>query len=493
MGLEDREGRKTGRSYATRGGIGKPLATGAAARSRCRLGPRPDAPGGAMPAIRLTTEVPGPRSRELMARRDAAVPRGPFHATPVFAARGAGARVEDVDGNVFLDFAGGIGCLNVGHANPAVVAAATAQLAKLTHGCFHVTPYEGYVRLAERLNARVPGQFPKKTLFANSGAEAVENAVKVARAATGRPAVLAFEDGFHGRTLLAMSLTSKVHPYKAGFGPFAPEVYRVPYAYCYRCSYHLSYPACRVGCVDAIEDVFKRYVAAEQVAAVIVEPVLGEGGFVVPPAEFLPRLRELTARHGVLLIADEVQTGFGRTGRLWAVEHTGVVPDVLIAAKSIAGGLPLSSVTGRAELMDAPGVGGLGGTFGGNPVALAAAHAVLDQMESGELLARAARIGEAFSARAARWRERYALVGDVRGLGAMWAIELVEDRAGRAPAKDATAAVARRCWERGLLTITAGTFGNVLRTLMPLVIADDELAEGLDVLEGALAEAAGAA
>jgi 4-aminobutyrate aminotransferase/(S)-3-amino-2-methylpropionate transaminase len=443
-----------------------------------------------MPAIQLKTEVPGPRSRELMARREAAVPRGPFHATPVFVARGKGARIEDVDGNVFLDFAGGIGCLNVGHANDAVVKAASEQLGKLTHGCVHVTPYESYVRLAERLNAGVPGAFPKKTLFANSGAEAVENAVKIARAATGRPAVLAFEDGFHGRTLLAMSLTSKVHPYKAGFGPFAPEIYRAPYAYCYRCSYHLSHPSCAVACVDALEEVFKRYVGAEQVAAVIVEPVLGEGGFVVPPGEFLPRLRALTARHGILLIADEVQTGFGRTGTLWAVEHSGVVPDILIAAKSMAGGLPLSSITGRAELMDAPGVGGLGGTFGGNPVSLAAAHAVLDQMESGELFARARRIGEAFAARAALWRERYRVVGDVRGLGAMWAVELVKDRATKDPAKDEAGAVARRCWERGLVTITAGTFGNVIRTLMPLVIADDELAEGLEVLEGALAEAA---
>jgi 4-aminobutyrate aminotransferase/(S)-3-amino-2-methylpropionate transaminase len=424
-----------------------------------------------------------------MARRDAAVPRGPFHATPVFIARGQGARLEDVDGNVFLDFAGGIGCLNVGHANDAVVAAASEQLRRMTHGCVHVTPYESYVRLAERLNAKVPGDFPKKTLFANSGAEAVENAVKIARAATGRPAVLAFEDGFHGRTLLAMSLTSKVHPYKAGFGPFAPEIYRVPFAYCYRCSYHLSYPGCRVACADALEDVFKRYVAAEQVAAVIVEPVLGEGGFVVPPAEFLPRLRELTARHGILLIADEVQTGFGRTGTLWALEHSGVVPDILIAAKSMAGGLPLSSITGRAELMDAPGVGGLGGTFGGNPVALAAAHAVLDQMESGELFARARAIGASFAARAEGWR-RFPLVGDVRGVGAMWAVELVKDRASRAPAKDETSAVARRCYERGLVTITAGTYGNVLRTLMPLVISDEELAEGLGVLEAALADVA---
>jgi 4-aminobutyrate aminotransferase/(S)-3-amino-2-methylpropionate transaminase len=440
-------------------------------------------------AIRLVTEVPGPRSRELMRRREAAVPRGPFHATPVFVAEAAGATLTDVDGNRFLDFAGGIGCLNVGHANEAVARAAGAQLGRLTHACFHVTPYESYVRLAERLNGLVPGDFAKKTMFANSGAEAVENAVKIARAATGRSAVLSFEDGFHGRTLLAMSLTSKVHPYKAGFGPFAPEVYRAPYGYCYRCAYHLAYPSCGVACVDALEDFFQRYVAAEQVAAVIVEPVLGEGGFVVPPREYLPRLRELTARHGILLIADEVQTGYGRTGRLWAVEHSGVVPDILIAAKSMAGGLPLSSITGRAEVMDAPGVGGLGGTFGGNPVSLAAALAVLDEMERGALFARAAAVGRAFAERAARWRERYAVVGDVRGLGAMWAVELVADRATRAPGKEQANAVARRCYESGLVTITAGTYGNVLRTLMPLVVTDEELREGLDVLEAALAAA----
>jgi 4-aminobutyrate aminotransferase/(S)-3-amino-2-methylpropionate transaminase len=442
-----------------------------------------------MPAIELKTEVPGPRSRELMRRREAAVPRGPAHALPVFVAEAHGASLVDVDGNRLLDFAGGIGCLNVGHTSEAVVRAASAQLSRLTHGCFHVTPYEGYVALAERLNRLTPGAFAKKTLFTNSGAEAVENAVKIARAATGRPAVLAFEDGFHGRTLLALSLTSKVHPYKAGFGPFLPEVYRVPYGYCYRCSYNLEYPSCRLHCVDAIEDVFKRYVEADKVAAVVVEPVLGEGGFVVPPGDWLPRLRDLTSRHGILLVADEVQTGFGRTGKLFAVEHAGVVPDILIAAKSIAGGLPLSSITGRADVMDAPGVGGLGGTFGGNPVSLAAAHAVLDEMEKGALFARAEAIGSRVRARAATWKERFPRVGDVRGIGAMWAIELVKERATRAPAKEETAAFTRACYEKGLVTITAGTFGNVIRTLMPLVIGDDALEEGLDVMEAALAAA----
>ena len=441
-----------------------------------------------MSAIVLKTEVPGPRSRALLRRREAAVPRGPYSATPIFVKDGHAALLHDVDDNQLLDFAGGIGCLNVGHTDAGVVQAATEQLARLTHGCFHVTPYESYIALAERMNRLVPGDFAKKTVFVSTGAEAVENAVKIARAATGRPAVLAFEDGFHGRTLLALSLTSKVHPYKAGFGPFAPEIYRVPFAYCYRCAYHLQYPACGVACVDAIEDVFKRYVEADQVAAVIVEPVLGEGGFVVPPPDYLPKLRELCTRHGILLIADEVQTGFGRTGKLFAVEHSGVVPDILIAAKSLAAGLPLASITGRAEVMDAPGPGGLGGTFGGNPVSLAAAHAVLDIFEKGEILTRAQAIGRRFAARAEDWKRRFPLLGDVRCLGAMGALELVKDRATRAPAKDETAAVAKLCYERGLVTITAGTFGNVIRMLMPLVIEEAQLDEGFGVVEAALAE-----
>jgi 4-aminobutyrate aminotransferase/(S)-3-amino-2-methylpropionate transaminase len=441
-----------------------------------------------MSAIELKTGVPGPKSLALQVRREAAVPRGPYNAVPIFVKEGKGALVTDVDGNRFIDFAGGIGCLNVGHRDEGVVKAATDQLQRFTHACFHVTPYEGYVSLAERLNTLVPGDHEKKTIFTNSGAEAVENAVKIARAFTGRPAVLAFEDGFHGRTLLALSLTSKVQPYKTGFGPFAPEVYRAPYAYCYRCSYHLTYPSCRVACVDALEDVFKRYVEAEKVAAVIVEPVLGEGGFVVPPGDYLPRLRALTEKHGILLIADEVQTGFGRTGKLFAVEHSGVVPDLVVMAKSLAGGLPLAAVTGRADVMDAPGVGGLGGTFGGNPVALAAGHAVLDQMEGRVLFARADAIGARFVKRASTWKERFPVVGDVRGLGAMWAVELVKDRATKEPAKEETTAVAKRAYERGLITITAGTYGNVIRTLMPLVITEAELAEGLDVLEQTLAE-----
>src|SRR5271165_233744 len=352
-----------------------------------------------MPTIQLRTAIPGPKSQELMRRRQAAVPRGVGHATPIFAARGEGAILEDVDGNRFLDFAGGIGVQNVGHRAPSVVAAIRQQLDAFIHTCFSVAPYEKYIALAEKLNTLTPGGFAKKTILLNSGAEAIENAVKIARAYTHRPAIICFEDAYHGRTMLTMSLTSKTHPYKAGFAPFATDIYRIPYAYCYRCSYSLQYPSCGVFCAHHLEDTFKRVVAAEAVAAVVAEPVLGEGGFVTPPPEFFKVLQEICRRHGILFIADEVQTGFGRTGALFACERYGIAPDLLVTAKSLGGGLQLSAVTGRAEVMDAPVVGGLGGTFGGNPLACAAALAVLDQFEDGDLLARANELGERFAGR----------------------------------------------------------------------------------------------
>ena len=421
-----------------------------------------------------------------MQRRIAAVPRGSYQATPVFVARAEGALLEDVDGNRFIDFAGGIGCLNVGHRAPRVVAAMRAQIDSFLHLCFSITPYEGYVRLAERMNHLVPGNFPKKTLFLNSGAEAIENAVKIARAYTHRPAVICFEDAFHGRTNLTMALTSKTHPYKDGFGPFAGEIYRIPYAYCYRCSYSLKYPSCGVFCAHHLEDTFKRLVEADIVAAVIAEPVLGEGGFVVPPREFFAILQEICCKHGILFIADEVQSGFGRTGKMFACEHYQISPDLLVAAKSLGGGLPLASVTGRAEIMDAPCVGGVGGTFGGNPLACAAALAVLDSFESDDLLRRANELGNRFAERAHAWRKRWSLIGDVRGLGAMQAIEFVRSPDTREPAKEEVERIVRACCERGLIVLSAGTYGNVIRLLTPFVISDAEFEEGLAVLEAAL-------
>jgi len=438
-------------------------------------------------SIQMKRSVPGPQSREWMRRREQAVPRGTHHSVPVFIHHAEGAVLYDVDGNAFLDFGGGIGCMNVGHCATEVRTAAQQQLGRFSHLCFSVTPYDSYIRLAEELNRRTPGTFAKKTLLVNSGVEAVENAVKTARAYTGRPAVIAFDDAFHGRTLLGMSLTSKVHPYKEGFGPFVPEVYHVPYGHCYRCSYSLTYPTCEIRCARALEDVFQRSVDAGTVAAVIVEPVLGEGGFVAPPREFFQMLREVTTRHGILLVADEVQTGFGRTGTLFACEQLGIEPDLLVSAKSMAAGLPLGAVTGRAEIMDAPVAGGLGGTYVGNPVACEAALAVLKILDDRQLPARAARIGEWICQRTGKWKSKFPLIGDIRGMGAMRAFELVRDRETRDPAKEETEAILTYCWQHGLIILPAGTYGNVIRLLVPLVITDDQLDEGFSVLEAALA------
>ncbi|MFZ0645604.1 MAG: 4-aminobutyrate--2-oxoglutarate transaminase [Candidatus Acidiferrales bacterium] len=443
-----------------------------------------------MSTIQLRTAIPGPKSQELMRRRQAAVARGVGHATPIFAARAEGAVLEDVDGNRFLDFAGGIGVMNAGHRAPRVVAAVREQLDAFIHTCFSVAPYEKYIALAEKLNSLVPGAFAKKSILVNSGAEAIENAVKIARAYTRRPAIICFEDAFHGRTMLTMSLTSKTHPYKAGFEPFATDIYRIPYAYCYRCSYSLQYPSCNVFCAHHLEDTFKRMVASEAVAAVVVEPVLGEGGFVAPPREFFGVLQETCKRQGILFIADEVQSGFGRTGTMFASEHYGIVPDILVSAKSIAAGMPLAAVTGRAEIMDASGVGSLGGTYGGNPLACAAALAAIETLEAENLPARAEKLGRRFESRAGEWQQRWPLIGDVRGLGAMRALELVRSRDKREPAKEETEEVLRHCRERGLILLSAGSYGNVLRLLVPLVITDQQFDEGLDILEAALAAVA---
>ena len=444
-----------------------------------------------MKTIQLNTQIPGPKSRALAQRRDAAVPRGLSHATPVYVAHAQDAWLEDVDGNRFIDFAGGIGCLNTGHRNQTVITAIESQLQSFLHTCGQVTPYETYVRVAERLNQITPGKFSKKTLLVNTGAEAVENAVKIARAYTKRPGVIAFEDAFHGRSMMTLALTSKTHPYKAGFAPFPSDVYRIPYAYCYRCSYSLKYPSCEVFCARHLEDTFKRVVASEDVAAVIAEPVLGEGGFVTPPLEFFRIIIDICYKHGVLFIADEVQSGFGRTGKMFASEHYGIEPDIVVTAKSLGGGLPLAAVTGRSEIMDAPGPGGLGGTFAGNPLACAAANAVIDVLERGDLLSRANHIGKQFERRAKDWQKEFNFIGDIRGLGAMRAIELVKSRDTREPAPEETKKISQYCYERGLITITAGSYGNVIRLLVPLVISDDQMQEGLDILEDALTAVSG--
>jgi 4-aminobutyrate aminotransferase/(S)-3-amino-2-methylpropionate transaminase len=430
-------------------------------------------------AIRLQTAVPGPRSLELVARKEQVVAAPLSLYLPIFVAEGSGATLTDVDGNTYVDFAGGVGCLNVGHAHPRVVEAVQEQAASFLHTDFTVLPYEVYVTLAERLLALTPFSGPGKAAFFNSGAEAVENAIKFARAYTGRTAVIAFEGAFHGRTLLALSLTSKTHPYKAGLGPFAPEVYRVPFPYEYR-------GVTAGDALAALEGAFATQVAAENVAAIVFEPVLGEGGFVPATPAFARGVRELCDRHGIVLVADEVQSGFGRTGRMFAIEHFGVEPDLVTVAKSIAAGLPLSGVLGRAEIMDAPGDGAVGGTYVGNPVAQAAALAVLDVFEEEGLIERARRIGETIRGRMLEWQERFQPIGDVRGLGAMLALEYVRDRETKEPAPELATRVAEEAAARGLLLLKAGVHSSCNRVLCPLVITDAELEEALDVWEEAL-------
>ena len=419
--------------------------------------------------IELKTDIPGPRSAEILARKERVVAEPLSIYLPLVIAEGRGATLTDVDGNTFVDFAGGVGCMNVGHSHPRVVEAVRDQAERFTHTDFTVLPYENYVGLAERLLAMAPISGETRAAFFNSGAEAIENSIKFARAYTKRPAVIAFEGAFHGRTLLALSLTSKTHPYKAGLGPFAPETYRVPFAD-----------------LDALEYAFKTRVAAEDVAAIVLEPVQGEGGFIVPPREFVQGLRTLCDEHGIVLVADEVQTGFCRTGTTFAIEQFGIEPDLIVIAKSVAAGLPLSGVLGRADIMNAPGDSAVGGTYVGNPVAIAAAHAVLDVIAEEALNERAQAIGETIRARMESWRERFEAVVDVRGLGAMLAIAL--ERGGK-PDADLATAVAEGAARRGLLLLKAGIYSNCIRVLVPLVIADAELDEALDVWEEALTEA----
>ena len=432
--------------------------------------------------IELKTGIPGPRSTEILARKDAVVADPLTIALPVVIDRGDGATITDVDGNTFIDFTGGVGCLNVGHSNPRVVEAVQEQAARFMHTDFTIVPYELYVALAERLIAVSPFRGAAKAAFFNAGTEAVENAIKFARGYTKRPAVIAFEGGFHGRTLLALSLTSKTHPYKAGLGPFAPEVYRVPFAQDYR-------GPSAAEALDALERALITTVAVETVAAIVIEPVQGEGGFLVAPQEFLVGVRRICDENGIVMVVDEVQTGFGRTGRMFAIEHYGIEPDLMTVAKSIAAGLPLSGVIGKAAIMDALHDSGVGGTYVGNPVAQAAALAVLDVFEDDGLVERAGAIGETIRGRMLTWRDRWDAIGDVRGLGAMLAVELVADRETKAPAADVASRIVEAAAEHGLLLLKSGIYSNCIRVLVPLVITDAELDEALDVWEEALTHA----
>jgi 4-aminobutyrate aminotransferase/(S)-3-amino-2-methylpropionate transaminase len=433
---------------------------------------------------RIVTEIPGPRSRELLARQRTLVPAGVGATLPVFVEAAGGGVIVDADGNSFIDFGSGIAVTTVGNSAPRVAERAAAQLRRFTHTCFLVNPYESYLDVCEKLNdlAPVPGE--KRTILVNSGAEAVENAVKIARAATGRPGVVVFDHAFHGRTLLTMSLTAKNKPYKQGFGPFVPEVHRAAMAYPYRWP---TGPAnCAEEAADALEDLLDRQVGADNVAAVLVEPIQGEGGFVVPAPGFLPRVAEICRARGILLIVDEIQAGIARTGRMFACEYEGVRPDLITTAKGLAGGLPLGAVTGRAELMDAVPAGGLGGTFSGNPVACEAALGVFEEIEAHGLMERALEIGDTMLEHLSKLSDVHSVIGDVRGRGAMVAVELVEPFGDRVPAPDLAARIARRCHAEGLLVLTAGSYGNVLRFLPPLSISDTLLEEGLAILGEAL-------
>ncbi|WP_329311800.1 4-aminobutyrate--2-oxoglutarate transaminase [Streptomyces sp. NBC_01262] len=433
---------------------------------------------------RLVTSIPGPKSQALLARKAAAVADGVGVTLPVFVTRAGGGVVEDVDGNSLIDFGSGIAVTSVGNSAAAVVRRASAQLADFTHTCFMVTPYESYVEVAEALAELTPGDHAKKSALFNSGAEAVENAVKIARSYTRRTAVVVFDHGYHGRTNLTMALTAKNMPYKEGFGPFAPEVYRVPLAYPYR--WLTGAENCAQEAAAQAIDQINKQVGAHNVAAIVIEPIAGEGGFIEPAKGFLPAIAQFAKDNGIVFVADEIQTGFCRTGQWFACEDEGVVPDLITTAKGIAGGLPLAAVTGRAEIMDAAHAGGLGGTYGGNPVACAAALGAIETMKELDLPAKARRIGEIMLGRLRAIQEKYEIVGDVRGRGAMIAVELVEPGT-KTPNAAAAGALAKACHAEGLVVLTAGTYGNVLRFLPPLVIGEDLLNEGLDIIEGAFA------
>jgi len=435
-----------------------------------------------MASIQLLTEIPGPRSREIMARKQSAVAAPMSVQAPLVVDSALGVVITDVDGNRLLDLTGGIGCLAVGHSHSHVVEAVQEQAARFLHTDFAVVPYEIYVTVAERLIAAAPFSGPARAVFFNSGAEAIENAVKIARLVTKRPAVIAFEGGFHGRTLLALTMTSKANPYKLGLGPFAPAVYHLPFAQDYR-------GPSGAEALAELERALVTQVAPAEVAAIVIEPIQGEGGFVPAPKEFLQGLRRICDEHGIVFVADEVQSGFGRTGAMFAIEHYGVEPDLVVLAKSLASGLPLSAVLGKAEIMNAPHEGAIGGTYSGNPLCLAAANAVLDVIESENLIERAKALGETLLARMKAWQDRFDAIGDVRGIGSMLAIELVRSRETKEPAPELATRVIEESLQRGLLLLKAGLYGNCVRVLTPLVITDDELAEALDVWEEALGAA----
>lgn len=441
--------------------------------------------------IRLLGEVPGPKSRAIVARREVATPSGASKLTQIAVESAAGALVTDVDGNRFIDMAGGIGVLAVGHTPPSVVKALTEQAEKLIHMCAIVSTYESYVEVAEALNRITPGNHPKKTVLMNSGAEAVETAMNIARSHTGRQGIVVFDGAYHGRTNLTMSMTSKFNLFKKGFGPFAPEVYRFPFPNTYRKPAGMNEDDFVAWHIDNLEHCFTAIVDPSHVAALVIEPVQGEAGFVPAPAAWLQRLRELCDQHGIVFVADEIQSGFGRTGKVFAIEHSGVVPDLITTAKSLAAGMPLSAVTGIAEIMDAPHPGGLGGTYSGNPLACVAALGAIDIIEDPAFLPRVTEIGDVLRTRLEKIQAAHPdLIGDVRGVGSMLVMEIVKSAASKEPWMEAASAITTDTVANGVITIRAGLYSNCVRFLPPLVISDDHLNEALDVLEGSVARVA---
>lgn len=427
-----------------------------------------------------------PTSKSIDKLRNAVMAKGFASAKSAYIASAKGAMLYDVEGKEYIDFGGGIGVMNVGHSHPRIIKAIQDQAEKFTHTCFMVTPYESAVTLAERLCKLAPGKIPKHAYFANSGVEAVENAVKIARYYTKKQGIVVLDHAFHGRTLLGMSMTSKANPYKLGFGPFAPEVYHIPNPYCYRCPLGLTYPRCECACADYMKDFFGK-IAPEMIAAVVVEPVQGEGGFITPPKEYFPKLAKICRDNGILFIADEIQSGMGRTGKMWAIEHWGVEPDMITVAKSLAAGMPLSAVVGKRDIMDSVHRGGIGGTYGGNPVSCAAALAVLDVYEEEKMLDKSEKLGRKLRRSLDDLKKKHETIGDVRGLGPMLALELVKDRKTKEPAPEETAAVVSYAFEKGLNILSCGQYGNVIRILTPFVITDEQLSRGINILDDAFA------
>jgi len=435
-----------------------------------------------------TAEVPGPKSQELMKLKEKYVSKAISIGQPVFIEKAFGSLLSDIDGNTFIDMGSGIGVMNVGHSNPEVVTAIKKQAEKFTHLCFMVTPYEGYVRLAEKLAQVAPHPGLAKSALFNAGAEAVENAVKISRSFTKRPAVFSFVHAFHGRTMMAMALTSKEMPYKAGFGPL-PESYKVEFAYCYRCPFKMEYPSCGVACADKIDEIWSTPQFQGKVACLVGEPIAGEGGFIVPPKEFYAKITKICRKHGTLYVDDEIQTGAGRTGKMWCIQHwPGVEPDILVSGKGIGGGFPVSATTGRVEIMDVVQPGGLGGTFGGNAVACAAALAQFEIIE--KAIKNVPKINAYMTRRLKEMQQRYPIIGDIRGMGAMMAIELVSDPKTKTPAAKETKAIKGAAFKKGMILLTCGTLDNVIRLHPSMVMPDEILEQAMDILEASIEEVA---